>query len=68
GATKWHSEDGIKHRAHGVLFVTVTRPEARRLTEIVAMADPKAFVVISQGQAAFGHGFKSMRHLTGISS
>lgn len=61
GTTKWRSEDGIKHRAHGVIFVTVARPEARRLTEIVSMADPEAFVVISQGQAAFGHGFKAIK-------
>jgi uncharacterized membrane-anchored protein YitT (DUF2179 family) len=60
GATKWYSENSVHHQAHGVLFVTVSRPEARRLTEIVSVADPDAFVVISQGQAAFGDGFKPM--------
>lgn len=59
--TKWHSENGLKQEARDVLFVTVARPEARQLTEIVAMVDPDAFVVISQGQAAFGEGFKAMR-------
>jgi uncharacterized membrane-anchored protein YitT (DUF2179 family) len=60
GSTKWYSATGINHQAHGVLFVTISRPEARRLTEIVSVADPDAFVVISQGQAAFGDGFKPM--------
>ena len=61
GATKWHSEAGINHHAHGVLFVTVARPEARQLTEVASQVDPEAFVVLSQGQAAFGHGFKPFR-------
>jgi uncharacterized membrane-anchored protein YitT (DUF2179 family) len=62
GTTKWHSEEGVHHHRHGVLFVTVARPEARQLKEVVSATDPDAFVVVSQGQAAFGHGFKSMRH------
>jgi uncharacterized membrane-anchored protein YitT (DUF2179 family) len=61
GTTKWYSENGIHHQAHGVLFVTVSRPEARQLTEIVSAIDSEAFVVISQGQSAFGRGFKPMR-------
>lgn len=61
GTTKWYSENGIHHQAHGVLFVTVSRPEARQLTEVVTATDPEAFVVISQGQAAFGRGFKPIR-------
>ena len=28
GSTKWHSEAGVRRQAHGVLFVTVRRPEA----------------------------------------
>lgn len=66
GTTKWSSEDGIQHRSHGVLFVTVARPEAPRLTEIVSLADPDAFVVINQGQAAFGHGFKALKRSSDI--
>ncbi|MCC6612782.1 MAG: YitT family protein [Anaerolineae bacterium] len=61
GITRMHSEDGVKQRAHGVLFVTVARPEVPQLTRIVSEADPDAFVVINQGQAAFGRGFKPMR-------
>ena len=64
GMTKWYSEDSIHHHAHGVLFVTVARPQARELTEVVGLADPEAFVVISQGQVAFGRGFKSMRNVS----
>ncbi len=62
GTTKWYSETGLHHQAHGVLFVTVSRPETRQLTEIVSTIDPEAFVVISQGQTAFGRGFKPIRH------
>jgi uncharacterized membrane-anchored protein YitT (DUF2179 family) len=61
GATKWHSEDGTTHHAHGVLLVIVSRPEAHQLREIVSRTDPEAFVVISQGQTAFGRGFKAMQ-------
>jgi uncharacterized membrane-anchored protein YitT (DUF2179 family) len=62
GTTKWSGEDGIKHHAHGVLFVTIARPEVRQLTEIVSATDPEAFITIGHGQVAFGRGFKSMQH------
>ena len=60
-STRWNSEASLKHRAHGVLFVTVARPEARQLTETVTSVDPGAFVTMSLGQAAYGPGFTTKK-------
>jgi uncharacterized membrane-anchored protein YitT (DUF2179 family) len=61
GVTEWRGEGANTHLAHTVLFVTVARPEARRLSEVVTAADPNAFIVIGQGHAVYGGGFNTIK-------
>ena len=43
----------------GVLFVTVGRQQVGALRRVVRQADEKAFLVIGQGHAAYGQGFRA---------
>ena len=42
---------------HTVLFITIARPQVGTLRQLVLDADPTAFIVIGQGQTAYGQGF-----------
>jgi hypothetical protein len=42
---------------HAVLFCTVSRPRAGDLAQVVAQADPNAFLVIGHGHQATGGRF-----------
>ncbi|MCA9912608.1 MAG: DUF2179 domain-containing protein, partial [Anaerolineae bacterium] len=41
-----------------VLYVSVARSQAHELRQLVMETDPGAFLVIGQGQAAYGEGFQ----------
>ena len=58
GVTAWDAQGKFTEETHKVLFVTVLRSEVTALRELVAMADPDAFLVIGQGHVAYGKGFK----------
>ncbi|MCD4686833.1 MAG: YitT family protein [Anaerolineae bacterium] len=59
--TRWDAEGMYAHQPHSVLYVTVSRSQARRLKDHVLAADPTAFIVIGQGHAAYGASFKRVR-------
>jgi uncharacterized membrane-anchored protein YitT (DUF2179 family) len=59
--TRWDAEGMYAHQPRSVMYVTISRSETRRLRDRVLAADPTAFVVIGQGHAAYGEGFKHVR-------
>lgn len=59
--TRWDAEGMYTHQSRAVLYVTVSRSEVKRLRDHVLTIDPTAFMVIGQGHAAYGEGFKRPR-------
>ncbi|MCB9450157.1 MAG: YitT family protein [Anaerolineaceae bacterium] len=58
GVTFWDGKGMFTEKEHGVLFVTIARPQVNRLRALVFTADPSAFVVIGHGHIAYGQGFR----------
>ena len=54
GVTAWPAEGMFTETEHAVLFCTVSRPYERSLRQVVAEADPKAFLVTGHGHQASG--------------
>lgn len=61
GVTGWEGEGMYTEQARTVLFVTVTRPEINELRSLIFSVDSEAFIVIGQGQTAYGEGFSPPR-------
>lgn len=57
GVTAWPAEGMYTETQHAILFCTVSRPHAGALRSVVALADPKAFVVVGHGHQASGGVF-----------
>jgi uncharacterized membrane-anchored protein YitT (DUF2179 family) len=60
GVTQWQVRGAHRNEEHTALYCTVTRPQIARLKDLVARADPKAFVIIAQGREALGEGFEPL--------
>ena len=54
GVTGWAGKGMFSKKEHTTLFCTVNRPDVNILKSLVNDADPRAFVVIVQGQQAKG--------------
>ena len=54
GVTSWTGKGMYTHTEHTTLFCALKRPDVKILTSIVKEADPRSFVVISQGHQAMG--------------
>ena len=54
GVTKWDSEGTFNKESSHVLMCTVMRSDVDRLSDLVAMVDSKAFVVVVHGHNARG--------------
>ena len=64
GVTGWAGRGMFSKKEHTTLFCTVTRPDVNILKSLVNAADPRAFVVIVQGQQAKGGTLRqTLRHL-----
>ena len=64
GVTGWAGKGMFSKKAHATLFCTVNRPDVNILKSLVNDADPRAFVVIVQGQQAKGGTLRqTLRHL-----
>ncbi|MEZ4671865.1 MAG: YitT family protein [Anaerolineae bacterium] len=61
GVTAWPGTGMFTDATHTVLFVTVARSQVNELRRLVHEADSDAFLVVGQGHAAYGEGFKRMR-------
>jgi len=57
--TAWEARGMYTSQERSVLYVTISRSEANRLRELVFSVDPHAFLVIGQGHAAYGEGFRN---------
>ncbi len=60
GVTSWTATGMFTGQTRHILYVTVARFQINALREVVAAADPGAFLVIGQGHVAYGHGFRSI--------
>ncbi|NWF67805.1 MAG: YitT family protein [Chloroflexi bacterium] len=61
GVTAWPGTGMFTEKPHTVLFITIARSQVTALRELVLQADPSAFIVVGQGQTAYGHGFIQTR-------
>ncbi len=61
GATSWTIKGRYTGADHTMLYVTISRSQARELKEVVSSVDPNAFIVIGMGHAAYGAGFRRVR-------
>ncbi len=59
--TAWQAEGMYSHQPRSVLYVTIPRSDANRLRDFALAVDPTAFIVIGQGHAAYGEGFRRPR-------
>jgi len=56
--TAWNARGMYTDQERCVLYVTVSRSEANQLRELGFAIAPHAFLVIGQGHAAYGEGFR----------
>ena len=61
GVTSWRIKGEYTGSDRTMLYVTIARSQVRDLKDEVSHADPKAFIVIGMGHAAYGAGFRRMR-------
>ncbi len=61
GVTGWDAKGMFTEQEHSVLYVTIGRSQVKALRRVVISVDPNAFLVIGQGHAAYGEGFKETR-------
>jgi uncharacterized membrane-anchored protein YitT (DUF2179 family) len=57
GVTAWNGTGMFTNQQRTVLFITIARPQVGTVRQLVLEADPGAFIVIGQGQTAYGQGF-----------
>ncbi len=60
GVTAWDAKGMYTDQPHSVLYVTIARSQVNALRRIVTTTDAHAFMVIGQGHAAYGEGFKEL--------
>ncbi len=60
GVTAWDAKGMYTDQPHSVLYVTISRAQVNALRRIVTSVDTHAFMVIGQGHAAYGEGFKEL--------
>lgn len=61
GVTSWRIKGQYTGAERTMLYVTIARSQVRDLKEEISQVDPKAFIVIGVGHAAYGAGFRRMR-------
>lgn len=61
GATSWTIKGEYTGAERTMLYITIARSQVRDLKDEVAQVDPKAFIVIGMGHAAYGAGFRRVR-------
>ena len=67
GVTGWAGKGMFSKKDHTTLFCAVNRPDVNILKSLVNDADPRAFVVIVQGQQARGGTLRqTLRHLNSL--
>lgn len=59
GVTGWEAKGMYTEEPRTVLYVTIARSQVTDLRRLVQTTDPKAFIVVVQGHAAYGRGFNT---------
>lgn len=60
GVTSWNATGMYTQQAKTVLYITISRSQVEELRRIATRVDSSAFIVIGQGQMAYGQGFKAI--------
>jgi len=60
GMTGWTVQGMYSGEDRSMLYVSISRSQVPDLRDLVMTADPEAFLVIGQGHAAYGEGFKPL--------
>lgn len=63
GVTSWTIKGEYTGSARAMLYITIARSQVRDLKDEVSQVDPKAFIVIGMGHAAYGAGFRRMKRV-----
>ncbi len=63
GVTSWTIRGEYTGSDRTMLYITIARSQVRDLKNEISQVDPKAFIVIGMGHAAYGAGFCRMRRL-----
>lgn len=58
GVTAFVGKGMYTGEERSLLYVTISRSQVSELRDLVSTADPSAFIVIGQGHAAYGSGFR----------
>lgn len=61
GVSSWTITGEYTGQERTMLYVTIARSQVGELRDRVAKIDPDAFIVIGQGQTAYGEGFRRVR-------
>ena len=61
GVTSWKIKGEYTGTDRTMLYVTIARSQVRDLKDEISHVDPKAFIVIGMGHAAYGAGFRRVR-------
>lgn len=61
GVTSWQGTGMYTGESRHVLYVVINRTQVNALRQVVVDIDEKAFIVIGQGHAAYGEGFRNAR-------
>lgn len=61
GVTSWQGMGMYTGESRHVLYVVINRTQVNALRQVVVDIDEKAFIVIGQGHAAYGEGFRNAR-------
>ncbi len=60
GVSYWEVKGGFTGQTHYLVLCTVTRPQVAQMKQVVAKADPEAFLTIGVSHEAMGAGFTPM--------
>lgn len=61
GVSSWTITGEYTGQERTMLYVTIARSQVSELRDMIAKIDPEAFIVIGQGQTAYGEGFRRVR-------
>lgn len=60
GVTGWNAKGMYTQQTRTVLYVTISRSQVPDLRRVITHIDKSAFLVIGQGQNAYGQGFRQI--------
>ena len=61
GVSSWKITGEYTGQERTMLYITIARSQVGELRDMVGKVDPDAFIVIGNGQTAYGEGFRRVR-------